>query len=103
MTHILDFVRQTPEYALGISDADRDFVDGKLAQRDFGPSPPWWNNAVDDLRLEYNISFEVVDVTTDHALISRCIGYNERMREYITIKFGRDVIGIAHRMAEAKL
>src|SRR5437868_2819070 len=99
MTHILDFVRASPDYAHGKSDADHDFRAGRLAQLVFGPPPPWWNDVVSDLRRRYEITFETVE-TPNGASIARCIGYNERMREHITARFGQDVVGIAESAAE---
>lgn len=100
MTDIIDLVRQSPNYSEGQSDADRDFAKGKLAQRDFGPSPSWWEDVINFLQGRYQITFEPVDITADHGLIARSIGYNERMCEYIRAKFGQDVVSIAIREAE---
>lgn len=100
LTDLHDFVRRLPEYSQGRADANADIAKGKLAQRDFQPSLPWWAGAVRLLETLYEIETEFVDVHADKGLIARSIGYNDRMREYAISVFGSDVFQAAFEAAE---
>jgi len=92
-----------PDFRRGRDEAEADIASGILGERVFGKLVPWWEDVARLLQDRYQIRLEGIAsclVRQEDAAAAQ--GYNERMSEAITARYGCDVVAATWREVERK-